>query len=71
MMVRELAAGERVSYGLRYELERHGRIATVSAGYADGVPRNLGLAGGEVLDPRSPSPDRGDRDDGPADGRRR
>ena len=49
MMVRELAAGERVSYGLRYELERPGRIATVSAGYADGVPRNLGLAGGEVL----------------------
>ncbi len=49
MMVRELAAGERVSYGLRYELERPGRIATVSAGYADGVPRNLGLAGGHVL----------------------
>jgi alanine racemase len=26
-----------------------GRVATVAAGYADGVPRNLGLAGGEVL----------------------
>ena len=25
------------------------RVATVSAGYADGVPRNLGLTGGEVL----------------------
>ncbi|MET0422078.1 MAG: alanine racemase, partial [Acidimicrobiia bacterium] len=49
MMVRELDAGERVSYGLRYELERPGRIATVSAGYADGVPRSLGLSGGEVL----------------------
>ena len=49
MMVRELAAGERLSYGLRYELPKSGRIATVSAGYADGVPRNLGLAGGEVL----------------------
>jgi alanine racemase len=49
MMVRELAAGERLSYGLRYELPRASRIATVSAGYADGVPRNLGLSGGHVL----------------------
>jgi len=49
MMVRELAAGERLSYGLRYELPRASRIATVSAGYADGVPRNLGLVGGEVV----------------------
>jgi alanine racemase len=49
MMVRELDEGERVSYGLRYTLARRGRIATVSAGYADGVPRNLGLAGGHVL----------------------
>jgi len=49
MMVRELAAGERLSYGLRYELPHASRIATVSAGYADGVPRNLGLAGGHVI----------------------
>jgi alanine racemase len=49
MMVRELSAGERLSYGLRYELPQRGRIATVSAGYADGVPRSLGLRGGEVL----------------------
>ena len=28
---------------------RRARVATVPAGYADGVPRNLGLAGGEVL----------------------
>jgi alanine racemase len=49
MMVRELAAGERLSYGLRYELPQSSRIATVSAGYADGVPRNLGLSGGHVL----------------------
>ena len=49
MMVRDLDAGERLSYGLRYELPHASRIATVSAGYADGVPRNLGLVGGEVL----------------------
>ena len=49
MFVKTLPAGARLSYGLRYELERDARIATVPAGYADGVPRNLGLAGGEVL----------------------
>jgi alanine racemase len=47
--VKTLPAGSRVSYGLRYELEREGTIATVPVGYADGVPRNLGLHGGEVL----------------------
>ncbi len=48
-MVKTLAAGARVSYGLRSEVGPSGRVATVPAGYADGVPRNLGLAGGEVL----------------------
>jgi alanine racemase len=48
-MVKTLPEGARVSYGLRYELGASGRVATVPAGYADGVPRNLGLAGGEVL----------------------
>ena len=47
--VKELPAGSRVSYGLRYELGRAGRVCTVPIGYADGVPRNLGIAGGEVL----------------------
>lgn len=47
--VQELDAGERVSYGLRYALTRRGRVATVPVGYADGVPRNLGERGGEVL----------------------
>jgi alanine racemase len=47
--VKWLDAGEGVSYGLRYRLPRRARIATVPVGYADGVPRNLGLAGGEVL----------------------
>ena len=47
--VKALPAGARVSYGLRYALERPGRVATVPVGYADGVPRNLGLRGGEVL----------------------
>ena len=47
--VQQLPPGARVSYGLRYGLPAGGRVATVPVGYADGVPRNLGLTGGEVL----------------------
>ncbi|MCZ7529336.1 MAG: alanine racemase [Acidimicrobiia bacterium] len=47
--VRDLDAGERVSYGRRYELSAPGRIATVPLGYADGVPRRLADAAGDVL----------------------
>ena len=38
-MVKRVAAGEAVSYGLRYRLDRESTIATVSAGYADGYSR--------------------------------
>jgi alanine racemase len=48
-MIKTLPAGARISYGGRYALSTTGRVATVPAGYADGVPRNLGLVGGEVL----------------------
>jgi alanine racemase len=47
--VKTLRAGDAVSYGLRYELDRDARIATVPIGYGDGVPRNLANAGGQVL----------------------
>ena len=47
--VREVGAGEAVSYGLRRPLERRSHIATVPVGYADGVPWRLGLSGGDVL----------------------
>lgn len=47
--MREVEAGEGVSYGLRRPLERRSRIATVPVGYADGVPWRLGVADGEVL----------------------
>ena len=47
--VRRLQAGERLSYGLRYELDAPSTVATVPVGYADGVPRRLGQIGGEVL----------------------
>lgn len=47
--VKTLPAGARVSYGLRYTLPRRSRIATVPVGYADGVARAFGSAGGTVL----------------------
>ncbi len=47
--VQQLPAGARISYGLRYETPRATRVVTVPVGYADGVPRELGQRGGEVL----------------------
>lgn len=46
-MAKRLPAGERVSYGGRYELERASTIATVPVGYDDGYPRTA--EGAEVL----------------------
>jgi alanine racemase len=40
-MVKRLPAGERVSYGWRYTLERDATVATVPVGYEDGYPRGL------------------------------
>lgn len=39
--VRRLDPGERISYGLRYELERPSWVGTVPLGYHDGVRRGL------------------------------
>lgn len=47
--VKRVAAGEGISYGLRYRPERETTIATVPLGYADGVPRRLSATDGEVL----------------------
>jgi alanine racemase len=47
--VKTLDAGEALSYGQRYRLDRRSVIATVPLGYADGVPRRLAEVGGEVL----------------------
>ncbi|HEX2700228.1 MAG TPA: alanine racemase [Acidimicrobiales bacterium] len=48
-LTRALPAGERISYGLRYGLTSDAVVATVPLGYADGVPRRLSAAGGQVL----------------------
>jgi alanine racemase len=47
--VKTLAAGARISYGLRYTMPHGGNVATVPVGYADGVPRALSSSGGEVI----------------------
>lgn len=47
--VKRVAAGERISYGLRHTFATASTVATVPIGYADGVPRRLWSAGGDVL----------------------
>ncbi len=48
-LVKRVAAGESISYGLTHRFERPATVATVPIGYADGVARNLSRVGGEVL----------------------
>ena len=48
-MVKKVRAGEGVSYGQRHHFDSDTTVVTVPAGYADGVPRRLAAAGGEVL----------------------
>ena len=43
--VKMLRAGESAGYGLTYTAPSDRKIAVVSAGYADGVPRNLSNCG--------------------------
>jgi len=40
-MVKEVPAGEALSYGLEYELDARGKVVTVPVGYADGYDRRL------------------------------
>jgi alanine racemase len=46
IQVRDVAPGEGVGYGAAWSPDRHARVATVAAGYADGLLRALG--GGTV-----------------------
>ena len=47
--VKPIEAGEAVGYGHRWRASESTTIATVPIGYGDGVRRDLGLRGGEVL----------------------
>jgi alanine racemase len=51
--VKRLAAGEAISYGHRYRLERDAWVATVPVGYADGYPRQLTNLGAVLIGGRS------------------
>lgn len=45
IFVKELQAGEGISYGRTYITERPTKVATVAIGYADGYPRSLSSKG--------------------------
>lgn len=40
-MVKEVPAGEALSYGLKYEVQRTSKVVTIPVGYADGYDRRL------------------------------
>ncbi len=46
--IKTLAKGEYVGYGLAYEAPQSVRIATLSIGYADGLPRSMSMGQGKV-----------------------
>lgn len=48
-LVKRVAPGDRISYGLRHEFDHATNVATIPVGYADGVRRQLGLSGATVL----------------------
>jgi alanine racemase len=52
-LVKRLAPGERVSYGLRWSAEQEVTLGTVPAGYADGVVRALSNRGRVLVRGRS------------------
>lgn len=53
-VVKELSENETVGYGRQFRANRQMQIATVSIGYADGIPRNL--SGGRILINGMPAP---------------
>lgn len=48
-LVRDIPAGSGAGYGLAFRAERDTRLAVVSIGYADGLPRDLAQRGGVLL----------------------
>jgi len=45
MQIRQIPAGAQVSYGATFSAERAMRVAVISIGYADGLPRSLSSCG--------------------------
>lgn len=48
-ITKDLYAGESAGYGLQYVAESDRKIAVLSIGYADGIPRSLSCGNGKVL----------------------
>ena len=55
-LVKDLYAGEPAGYGLGYMAESNRKIAVLSIGYADGIPRALSCGKGRVLIAGSEAP---------------
>jgi alanine racemase len=49
VLLREVAAGSSISYGRTFTTPRAMRVATLSVGYADGLPRAISNRGAAVL----------------------
>ena len=56
VLVKDLYAGEAAGYGLGYMAESNRKIAVLSIGYADGIPRALSCGKGRVLIAGSEAP---------------
>lgn len=48
-LIRDISIGESVGYGLAFIADRKYRIAVLTIGYADGIPRHLSCGKGNVL----------------------
>lgn len=48
-MIKEVAAGDGVGYGMDFYVSRNSRVAVLPLGYADGLPRNLSGGFNKVL----------------------
>lgn len=48
-LVKDLYKGEAAGYGLQYVADQDRKIATLTIGYADGLPRSLSCGNGSVL----------------------
>ncbi|MBT8154834.1 alanine racemase [Epibacterium ulvae] len=56
IQMRDLSPGETVGYGNTWTAQRPSRIATVAAGYADGLIRAMGIGGIQVYAEATPCP---------------
>lgn len=54
--VKELVPGESAGYGMAFTAERPTKLAVLSIGYADGLPRALSCCRGKVLISENPAP---------------